>query len=211
MRRLDGQKGFAAIEAVLVLVVVAILAGTGYYVYHANKKTDATLNAASKASQSSPAKTTKKKASAKQPADSTATQYFTIKEWGVRASETNGDTLTYKFVSGSDNSIEVISQKLSQYGCTDRGAGGIARLKGTDPASNIYPPAPADQTVAQYAAGISGYGHVGDYYYFFIHDQAACGNIGAGPPGSPSAGEQAQSAANDFTKQSIVPNLQPVP
>lgn len=46
------QKGFAAMEAVLVIVIVAILAGTGYYVYHANNKVTDTQNAAQTAAES---------------------------------------------------------------------------------------------------------------------------------------------------------------
>lgn len=39
------QKGFGAMEAVLIVVIVAILAGTGYYVYQANNKTNETQTA----------------------------------------------------------------------------------------------------------------------------------------------------------------------
>lgn len=44
------QRGFAAIEAVLILVIVALVVGTGIYVYHAKHNADKTLNAASSAS-----------------------------------------------------------------------------------------------------------------------------------------------------------------
>jgi uncharacterized protein (UPF0333 family) len=205
---LGNQKGFAALEAVLIVVILAILGGTGYYVYHANKKADDTLNSASQAAQSSPSKSKSIKASAA----NSAPKYFTITEWGVRAPETNGDTLTYKFTSSTDNVAEVISQKLSQsYGCNSYGAGLISRYSGTGPASDVDQLAPVGQTVAQYAATTNAtHGQTGGYYYFFGHDQAACGSISAGPAGSPTAGEQAQSAANNFT-QSLVPKLQAVP
>jgi len=53
------QKGFAAVETLLIVVIVGLLAGVGYYVWHTNQQTKATLDAASKVAQSSPAKTTK--------------------------------------------------------------------------------------------------------------------------------------------------------
>ncbi|HVX48388.1 MAG TPA: hypothetical protein VHA05_03465 [Candidatus Saccharimonadales bacterium] len=58
------QKGFAAVEAILIVVIIAIVAGTGYYVYHTNKKSSDTLDTSSKVAQSSPGKVTKKKTTA---------------------------------------------------------------------------------------------------------------------------------------------------
>ncbi len=74
------QKGFAAIETVLIIVIIAIIGGAGYYVYSANKKTSDTLSAASKVAQTSPAKTTKKTGAS----SSTSQKYLTIQEWGVK-------------------------------------------------------------------------------------------------------------------------------
>lgn len=36
MRTSTNQKGFTVIEALLIMVIVAIIGGTGYYVYHSN-------------------------------------------------------------------------------------------------------------------------------------------------------------------------------
>jgi cytoskeletal protein RodZ len=38
------QSGFSAIEALLILVIVGIIGGTGWYVIQANKNTNDTLN-----------------------------------------------------------------------------------------------------------------------------------------------------------------------
>jgi hypothetical protein len=38
------QSGFSAIEAVLLVVIVAIIGGTGYFVWHAKQNTDKSLN-----------------------------------------------------------------------------------------------------------------------------------------------------------------------
>lgn len=51
--KLQNQKGFATLEAILILVVVAIVAGTGYYIYNANKKATNVLNSASKVAKGS--------------------------------------------------------------------------------------------------------------------------------------------------------------
>lgn len=43
MYKTINQRGFAAIEAVLIFVIVAIIGGTGYYVYNANKEANQSL------------------------------------------------------------------------------------------------------------------------------------------------------------------------
>lgn len=198
------QKGFTALETVLIIVVLAVIGGAGYYVYHQNHKTKTaqTQNSASK---------TDSTASSQASKPASKTKYLSIKEWGVQAPVTNGDTLTYKFDSGSQATAMIISQKLSQnYDCKTYGAGGISRYKGTDPASDSGLTAKSGQTVAQYAQTASlTYKHLGDYYYFFDHDQAACGNITAGT-NNPTDGEDAQQAANAYT-ESLVTELQPIP
>ncbi len=57
-----GQKGFTPIHAVLIGIIVAIVGGTGFFVYNANKKSNDSLNQAAKISQSSPSKAVKKPA-----------------------------------------------------------------------------------------------------------------------------------------------------
>lgn len=39
----DNQRGFAAVEAVLLVVIVAMIAGTGYFVWHSNQVANKTL------------------------------------------------------------------------------------------------------------------------------------------------------------------------
>ena len=55
MKIIPNQKGFAALEIALVLVIAAIIGGTGYYIYQATKKSSQTYNAASKAALTSTA------------------------------------------------------------------------------------------------------------------------------------------------------------
>jgi prepilin-type N-terminal cleavage/methylation domain-containing protein len=45
------QKGFAALELILVLVIVGLIAGVGYFVLQSNQKANTTLSSASSATQ----------------------------------------------------------------------------------------------------------------------------------------------------------------
>jgi hypothetical protein len=77
---MKSQKGFAVLEGLLILVIVGIVGGTGYYVWHSKAQADKNLdNAAADKISSSVKKTVKPEA----PADETA------------------DWLTYKAPDGS--------------------------------------------------------------------------------------------------------------
>lgn len=182
-RQLDRQ-GFAAIETLLVLVIVAMVGGTGYYVYNANSKATDAQNAAHTAVNTAAPHTKKKGVEAAKP----KLKYLTIKEWGVRIPYTGSDTYSYKLDNGGV-SIEVISADLAaRYGCKDFGAGIIARFK---PDEAVYPD--GGTTAAQSAASDpASWGHVGDYYYGYQHDQAAC----ASADKVSDASAKAQNAAN---------------
>jgi Tfp pilus assembly protein PilE len=65
------QKGFSALEVALILVIVGIVAGTGYFVYHATNKSNDTLNQANLNTES--AVKHKKKDAAKKPEAKTST------------------------------------------------------------------------------------------------------------------------------------------
>lgn len=54
------SKAFGTVETLLVILIVAILGGTGYYVYHANKNTNDTLNSAAKDANGTPKFASKK-------------------------------------------------------------------------------------------------------------------------------------------------------
>jgi predicted negative regulator of RcsB-dependent stress response len=73
------QEGFSAVEALLILIIVAILGGVGWYVWHANNEADKNLTSASNTSSLSN-KTDK------------SNGYFVIKEWNVRAKNSYGIT-----------------------------------------------------------------------------------------------------------------------
>jgi hypothetical protein len=51
MYKIRGQRGFSAVEALLIIIILGILGFTGWFVYHAQKSTDTSLNAANQAAQ----------------------------------------------------------------------------------------------------------------------------------------------------------------
>lgn len=67
MTKAPNQKGFTVIEGLLILLAVAIIGGTGYYVYQANNKATDTQNTAQTNANSAtpPKKKDSKKASPK--------------------------------------------------------------------------------------------------------------------------------------------------
>jgi len=70
------QKGFSTVEVLLIVVIVGMLGGIGYYVWHAQKQTDDTLNSTGKTSQNIP--------SAVQPKSSTNSTIFKFSNLGVQ-------------------------------------------------------------------------------------------------------------------------------
>lgn len=186
------QKGFSAIEALLILVIVGIIGGTGYYVYHATQKSSDSYDSATSVSQSN---ASFKKKDTKE--DSAKQNYVTIKEWGIRAPYDGKDTLTYTI----DGDVARFNSKQlnDKYpDCEQAGtAGAIGRYKPSDDAG---PAGDAGVTAMQDAAkNPSKYVQVGDYYYSFTHVQFGCADD-----------VSAVSAANDDVA-ALVPKLKAVP
>jgi Tfp pilus assembly protein PilV len=74
------QNGFSAIEALLILIIVAIIGGTGWYVYNSNKNTNNIYNSANQSNQSAA-----KVAKAKPKTQATSsTKYIKITELGIQ-------------------------------------------------------------------------------------------------------------------------------
>ena len=98
------QQGFAAVEAILIVIVLGIIGFTGWFVYHSKQSTDKTLNQASTTTQTAG----QKKSSLKGPsyAQQSATQvapaskaatitYLNVPEWGLKISFPDADKVTY--------------------------------------------------------------------------------------------------------------------
>lgn len=183
------QKGFTVVEILLALLVAAAIGFGGYYVWHTQHKNSTTSN-------STPAKSVSTSSSSSSPASTQ--KYLTITQWGVRALYDGTDSFSYTIVS--NGSATIISKELAQtYGCTESGAGVISRLA---PADDPNPAGDGTTTAQQSAAANPGvYGHVGNYYYAFYHNQSAC---------STSVTADAQNKANNVIK-ALVPKLEEIP
>jgi len=190
------QKGFTAVEGLLIAIIVLMIGFIGYYVYHSQQQANKTLNSAqAEGVSTSAAKKTSTSGNA-----SSATRYFTISQWGVRAPYSGTDSFTFSYSAGGGTSALVISSNLAKtYGCTTFGAGQIAKSSADDPAND---PANPSATVGEdITSNPSMYTKVGSYYYSFAHDNAAC---------SDSVTVDAQNAANDTVK-ALVAKLQIIP
>ena len=69
------QKGFSGVEAILIVVIVSIIGGTGYFVYISSSKANKALDSSSKVSSASNQK--------KLVPHSTRNDTLSIKEWNV--------------------------------------------------------------------------------------------------------------------------------
>jgi len=201
-RKHSNNAGFTVVEALLILIFLAIVGFAGYYVWHQQKGTDKTGDATKTSSQSA-------KIASQKPTTSNQ-KYVTIPQWGVKASYDGSLTLSYTLEL--NNAVARFSAKQmddlvadSSTSCTGY-AGSIARVSGDEYTEDH------SETVAQAAAANSAaYTKVGNYYYQFQHAQAAC----EGPnPSDLSSAKEAQletllTQANNDVK-SIAANLQAI-
>ena len=184
------QSGFSAIEALLIVFVIAALVVTGLVVYQRHKNTRAKNSAATSTTQTT---TPPKGTTTTQPAQTT-TQYFTITEWGIKAKPDDTFALRYKIWPSAPNIADFTSDQLtaasSNPGCGtgltpddmpyNHGGGFIMRLLPTDVVHNLVgdnsTSGTAEQfaTDPQYAAFRSDIVRAGGYYYVYYHEQGPC-------------------------------------
>lgn len=121
------QKGFTLLSILLVIVVIGIVGGTGFYVYKAQKDTKQSLTNVSTSNNAS-ADTTKKQDNTNQqqqtatpkPAENKNPGYVTIVEWGVAArigNTANSEKLTYRIAKdeyGDDTAYFLLTENVSK-------------------------------------------------------------------------------------------------
>lgn len=190
------QKGLAVIEGILILAIVGIIAGAGYFVYQAQNKAKDTLDKASQTSQSAIPK--------KKTASTTTPKSLELKEWKVKGSYDSKVSLTYELTAEGDSSlpsyIYFSSHELDAVGpmCVGGHYGGaIDRYKSNDHFMlGDSSSEDSGKTAAEYAATLDAgsYGHVGDYYYFYQSPQAACSDS----PGAQDTQGDTQKAVKQF-------------
>ncbi len=93
MKQLN-KSGFAAVEAILIVVIVGIIAGTGYFVWHAKQATEKSLT---DTASSQPAIAEKTTQTTKTTVNTSATAHdvLVIKEWGVKLGFKGAASVTY--------------------------------------------------------------------------------------------------------------------
>lgn len=166
MNQVKDQRGVALVLELVLVAVVLAAAGLGVYAAMHHKATPPVSASPTTAKSNSPKPTPE------------PTHYFTITQWGIRAPYDGSDMYTYSIVNDTWGSMAtVISGNLAaKYaGCKTYGAGQIKRLAPTTIASRALT-TDSNLTVEQYAQQNPslGFKHVGNYYYLFMHDQAAC-------------------------------------
>lgn len=204
MKRL--QKGFTTIEVLLLLIILAIIGGTGYYVWHSRQQADQTLNTASN-------ETSAVKVNNQSKSGTASTKYFTISQWGVRAPQSGDITLEYAIVKGNGGPdyAKFSSAQLDKIGNTCKTSadyGGIIdRYSSSEHFLVGDGGVDSGKTAAQYATTLQAgtYAHVGDFYYFYESPQALCPDIQS----NDTNGQKVQSDTQAAVK-AVVTNLQQV-
>jgi prepilin-type N-terminal cleavage/methylation domain-containing protein len=191
------QSGYSIIEVLIVVLVVAALAGSGIVFYQRHNPISAKNSAATITIQTT---TPSKSTTTTHPAQTTS-QYFTITEWGIKAKPDDTFTLRYKIWPSAPNIADFTSDQLtsasSNPGCgigltpgdtTDttgnHGGGVIMRLLPTDVVHDLVGDNSSSGTAEQfasnpqYAAFKSDIVKAGSYYYVYYHEQGPCADTG---------------------------------
>ena len=152
------QSGFALIEGLLIILILAIIGFGGYYVWHTQKQTDKTLDTAAATSQKA----------ASTSAQASTQKYLLIKEWGVKVPLTSADQDAYYVIKPDRPDTAYLS--LMKYQATECSAdntsiGAYFRFT-KDQTDDLN-----GNTLLSENPNAS---KVGNFYFGSIHAQAAC-------------------------------------
>jgi len=159
------QKGFAAVEAVLIVIVIALVGGSGYFVWRAQKNVNTAYNAASKVAQSTPEKVTKKASTTAQ-----TQKYLVIEEWGVRMKLSTQLADAYYVINSDTPTSAYLSTRSLVAAAPDCAADKVS-------VAAIYRLTDSEQQQATSnpdSGNIPGNVHIGDYWYGIVSAQAGC-------------------------------------
>jgi hypothetical protein len=169
MRKLkNNEKGFGAVEAILIVIIVLLIGAVGYLVYKDKHK--------------APVKTVVvTKTVTVSPKASSSTNYFSIPEWSVRAPYSGNLSLHYTLSTSSGEAYaKFTSDQLDATSAQCRSAatygGVILRFAAND---TVYTPDGTNtgKTATQYFTSgntFVTYIKVGNYYYQFSQPQGVC-------------------------------------
>jgi len=149
-------KGFGTVELLLTLVVVAVLAGAGGYVWMREQKSTAG-NSNSSHPSPSPA-----------PAQQETQQYLVIKEWGVRIKPAIAlPKVTYTIDTSDSHQWAKLTFVDLPVSCA-----GFYHLNRAMAGQDLDGFGNTPEQLSSIDA--SSVKHVGDYYYYLGHGQGAC-------------------------------------
>jgi prepilin-type N-terminal cleavage/methylation domain-containing protein len=182
------KKGFTAIETMLAVIMVAIIAFVGYYVYHAQSQSNKTLASATQVASSSPAQGSTKQAS------TTTVKYLDIKELGVKFQLSDKISDAYYAVDPNGYyyfSVHSFDSNAELSGCaatTSDGSGVVALViaKPGEPNGDFAGDDWTLQSIQQ-----AGLKQVGDTYYGFQKGNGPCWD-----PTAPDATNSADEVSN---------------
>jgi Tfp pilus assembly protein PilV len=171
MRQREHQSGFGTVEILLVVLVVAVLSVTGLVLYHRHKPSNAKNSAATSQTQTT---STQSQSTITTQTQQAATDYLTIKEWGIKMplSNTIGDAY-YVVATNSTGTMWLGRTALNTGDCKASQAntttseitaiGALVRVAPTDidpvqgkPYSQLYPGVTIGNYFYGYMSGIKG-------------------------------------------------------
>ncbi len=160
------EKGFSPIEGLLIVVIAGVLGFVGWWVWHNHSKTTPATEVAPKSATVSTANDLicMKKGD----------KYFTIKEWGVRATYTGSLLLCHK-LDGRFLGLSSVELGAVSKDCKETGDAFMQRGKANDDINFGAPNKKASKAATDPMSSSFAYTKVGEYYYFYIKfHQSAC-------------------------------------
>jgi len=153
------QKGFSAVEFILILIIVSIVGFAGWFVWNSQKQIAKTLDDTNKSATAVIA--TKKEVTAE--STPVATNYLTVKEWGVKFEIPSSiKNMQYNLRSGGVDldSSDVVALAGNGKDCT-LGGGYLGAIDRVDPSTTEL-------------AGMVKIKQIGNYAYWYGGAQQAC-------------------------------------
>jgi hypothetical protein len=180
---LKNQRGFSAVEVILILIIVGLLGGVGYYVWSSNEKTKTTLDRAEQSSSVDVEQKSSKK-------------YLVIKEKGVKFELTDKIKDAYYHIS-KDGYVYLSLHRYDNVkgfeGCTAKGGSdndgsGLAALNnakvGDDNIGSPFTKKELDDVIEDRGVKIND-----TYYWFESNSQAPCFDFDMFPERDPKVQE----------------------
>ena len=173
MKRL--QKGFTAIEGLLIAIIVLMIGFIGYYVYHSQQQANKTLNTAQADNASTPSTKTSSSTSSTKTAQ---VSYLDVKQLGIKFQLSSKISDAYYAVDSNGYyrfSVHSFDNNSALAGCTladlsqDDGVVALIVAKPGQPGADEAGDAWTAQSIQQ-----AGLVQVGDTYYGFQKGNGPC-------------------------------------